>query len=76
MKMNRNHGTKSVSPPSGIPLIVLVSAAGGGILAYLIGQLTFLQQHPIHWLLAMVGAIAGWFLGKLIYRLRGEVDII
>ena len=74
--MNKNNVTKSGSSQEGIPLVVFVSAAGGGILAYLIGQLTFLQQHPIHWLLAIIGGIIGWFLGKLIYRLRGETDII
>ncbi len=76
MKMNRNHSTKSGSAQNGAPLIVFVSAAGSGILAYLIGQLTFLQQHPIHWLMAIIGSIVGWFIGKFIYRLRGEEDII
>lgn len=76
MKLNRSHGTKSGSSQDGIPLVMFVTATGSGIFAYLIGQLIFLQQHPIHWLLAIIGGIVGWFLGKLIYRLKGETDII
>ncbi len=64
------------SPGKGTPLVVLATLAGGSVLGYFIGQLAFLYQHPIHWGLGIVGGAVGWLTGKLIYRLRGEQDII
>ncbi len=60
----------------GTPLVVLATLAGGSVLGYFIGQLAFLYQHPIHWGLGIAGGAVGWLTGKLIYRLRGEQDII
>jgi hypothetical protein len=60
----------------GTPLLVLATTAGGAFLTYITGFLTFQGQHPIHWGLAIGGGVVGWLIGKLIYRLRGETDII
>ena len=64
------------SADKGTPLIVLATIVAGAILSYFTGLLMFLGQHPTHWFLAFVGGIVGWLIGKLIYRLRGERDII
>jgi hypothetical protein len=75
-KLPKSTSTTGKSTNKGTPLVVLLASAGGAFLAYLIGFLTFVQQHPIHWGLAILGGVGGWFVGKLIYRLRGETDII
>lgn len=73
-----NRPAKSTLKPSnrGTPLIVLIALVGGAFLFYIIGFLALLNQHPIHWGLSIVGGVVGWLIGKLIYRLRGETDII
>ena len=75
-KLPKPTSTTGKSTNKGAPLVVLVTCVGGAFVAYLIGFLTFAQQHPIHWGLAIAGGVAGWFIGKLIYRLRGDTDII
>ncbi len=75
-KINRISTTAPKSSSKGTPLVVLATLAGGSLLGYLIGQLAFLYQHPIHWGLGIAGGVVGWLVGKLIYRLRGETDII
>lgn len=75
-KFKKPSATTLKSSSRGTPLIVLATTAGGVFLSYIIGYLTFLGQHPIHWGLAIGGGIVGWLIGKLIYRLRGETDII
>ena len=68
--------TKPKNFNKGIPLIVLATMVSGAFLAYFVGFMTFWQQHPIHWLLAIVGGVIGWLTGRFIYRLRGETDIL
>lgn len=75
-KVNRISTTTLKPSSKGTPLVVLATLTGGALLGYLIGQLAFLYQHPIHWGLGIGGGIVGWLAGKLIYRLRGETDII
>lgn len=75
-KVNKSPVTKRKSSDRGTPLVVLATLASGAILFYLIGQLAFLYQHPIHWGLSIVGGVVGWLIGRLIYHMRGETDII
>ena len=75
-KFNKPPATTTKSSSRGTPLIVLITLAGGAFLFYIIGFLAFINQHPIHWGLAILGGVVGWLIGKLIYRLRGETDII
>ena len=61
----------------GLPLLILATLSGGAFLGYLTGELALARNaHPIHWLVAAAGGLAGWLIGKLIYRLRGYIDII
>ena len=75
-KINKLTKTAPKSSSKGTPLIVLLTLVGGAFLFYIIGFLALLNQHPIHWGLSIVGGVVGWLIGKLIYRLRGETDII
>lgn len=75
-KINKLTRTARKSSSKGTPLIVLLTLVGGAFLFYIIGFLALLNQHPIHWGLSIVGGVVGWLIGKLIYRLRGETDII
>ena len=75
-KYKNPSATTPKSSSRGTPLVVLATMAGGMFLSYIVGYLTFLYQHPIHWGMAIGGGIVGWLIGKLIYRLRGETDII
>lgn len=61
----------------GLPLLILATLSGGAFLGYFTGELALVHiAHPIHWLVAAAGGLAGWLIGKLIYRLRGYIDII
>jgi hypothetical protein len=75
-KWNKLRESTPKSSSKGTPLIVLAALATGAISFYFIGFLALQYKHPIHWALAIVGGIVGWLLGKLIYRLRGETDIL
>ena len=67
-------GHKSTS--GGTSFLVFIAVVSGAFLSYFIGFLVFLNQHPIHWAMSIVGGVVGWLIGKLIYRARGEKDII
>jgi hypothetical protein len=76
-KPSKSYASKAKPSGNGLPLLVLAMLAGGGILGYLIGELSFLHNgHPLHWLLAAVGGLVGWLVGKLVYQLRGGRDVI
>ena len=58
----------------GWPLVVFVGIFSIGFIGYLFGRLVFIAQpHPIHWALALIGAVAGGFIGWLWYRWRGDI---
>lgn len=47
-KFKKPSATTPKSSSRGTPLVVLATMAGGAFLAYIVGYLTFLYQHPIH----------------------------
>lgn len=57
------------------PVVVYLWSIGLGGFGYFIGETAFrtTQPHPIHWLLAVLGGIAGVGIGWLWYRWRGDV---
>lgn len=57
------------------PVVVYMWAFGLGGFGYLIAETVFRfsQPHPIHWLFALIGGIAGIGAGWLWYRWRGDV---
>jgi len=66
--------TKAYRAEEGWPLVVFVGIFVFGFASYLFGRLTFIEgPHPIHWLLALMGAVLGGFMGWLWYRWRGDI---
>lgn len=57
------------------PVVVYMWAVGLGVLGYLVvGEAIFeTRPHPIHWLVGLIGGLAGIPLGWLWYRWRGDV---
>ena len=57
------------------PLVVYIWMFGLGLLGYLFVGLILLnsQPHPLHWLSGLIGAVAGYFIGWLWYRWRGDI---
>ncbi len=61
----------------GIPLLILLALSAGAFLGYFSSEIALAHDpHPMHWLVAALGGFTGWLIGKLIYKLRGEVDIM
>jgi hypothetical protein len=47
---------------------------GLGFMSYLVARIALdAYPHPIHWVSGVVGAVAGYFVGWLWYRWRGDV---
>lgn len=43
-----------------------------GIVGYLIGEVSLSgQPHPLHWAVALVGALLGYLGGLVLFRIRG-----
>lgn len=56
------------------PVVVYVGMIGIGFLGYVIGRIALDgYPHPIHWASGLIGAVAGFFMGWLWYRWRGDV---
>jgi len=55
------------------PITVYISAAGLGIIGYVMGELTLGRQpHPLHWVAGLVGFGLGYLIGKLMVRRDGD----
>ncbi|HEY4688300.1 MAG TPA: hypothetical protein VIK33_03225 [Anaerolineae bacterium] len=66
--------TKAHKTKEGWPLVVFVGIFGLGFVGYIFGRLAFTAEpHPVHWLLAMMGAVLGGFVGWLWYWRRGDI---
>ncbi len=66
IKVNKNK--------EGWPLVVFVGIFGLGLVGYLFGRLAFIDgPHPLHWLIALIGALLGGFIGWLWYGRRGDI---
>jgi len=58
----------------GMSLIVFVSIAGSALLGYFISEIAFyVRPHPVHWATALVMALIGFLIGKIIYRYYGDI---
>lgn len=56
------------------PLVIYVWIVGLGLFGYLTGRLVFDPlPHPVHRASGLVGAVAGYFVGWLWYRWRGDI---
>jgi len=55
-------------------VVVYVGIFETGFLGYVIGKIVLDgYPHPIHWASGLIGAVAGFFVGWLWYRWRGDV---
>ena len=56
------------------PAVVYLWAMGLGFITYIIARIALDGfPHPIHWLMALAGGIAGIGVGWLWYRWRGDL---
>jgi CHASE2 domain-containing sensor protein len=56
------------------PAVVYFWAFGLGILAYAVARVVLDgRPHPIHWLAALIGGLAGIPIGWLWFRWRGDL---
>lgn len=74
----RKRGQRQPAPPEeqktasfGIPLSAATFALLGFIAAY-VGARAVTDVHPVHWTAAFIGAIVGYGVGYLWYRVRGD----
>ena len=66
--------TKAQNTQEGWPLVVFVGIFVFGFVGYLFGRLAFIEgPHPIHWLIALIGAVLGGLIGWLWYWRRGDI---
>jgi hypothetical protein len=56
------------------PLVVYFWIVGLGFMSYVVTRIALDgYPHPIHWASGLVGAIAGYFIGWIWYRWRGDI---
>lgn len=56
------------------PITVYVSAAGLGIIGYLIGEFVLSSRpHPLHWVAGATGVGFGYLVGRLVVRRYGDI---
>ncbi|NOY99486.1 MAG: hypothetical protein GXP40_09870 [Chloroflexi bacterium] len=73
-KAKKRSTKKKQRQEDGLPMIVFVLLAGGGLLGFLGGETIFYTRpHPVHWATALAVALAGYLIGLVIYRLRGDI---
>ena len=54
--------------------MVYVWIIGLGFTSYVFARLALDgQAHPLHWVFGLVGAVIGYFVGRLWYRWRGDI---
>jgi hypothetical protein len=70
----RPAGKASKKAKDGWPLVVYVWTAGLGFLGYIVIRMGLdAYPHPIHWLGGVGGALLGCGIGRLWYRLKGDI---
>jgi hypothetical protein len=69
----RKPGSRQKKVRDGLPFIVIVSIGALAVVSYFAGYVLVPDAHPLHWLLALVGGLAGWGVGELYYRTRGDI---
>jgi hypothetical protein len=56
------------------PVVVYFATFGLGVMSYVIARIALDgYPHPIHWASGLIGAVAGFFLGWVWYRRRGDI---
>lgn len=56
------------------PLVVYLWSIGLGFMSYVVTRIALDgYPHPIHWASGLIGAVAGFFVGLLWYRWRGDI---
>ncbi len=70
----RRSRTRSKIKQDGLPLVVVLAVGAGLLLGYLVAETALVvQPHPLHWGAALLGGVAGWALGKVYYKFRGDI---
>jgi hypothetical protein len=73
-KSTKLTNAKVKNTSGGWPLVVYVGIFGLGLLGYLISELALgARPHPIHWVVALIGAILGGVLGWVWFRWHGDI---
>lgn len=54
-------------------ITVYVTAFMFGVVGYLGGQFALDEIHPLHWLTGILGIVLGYFVGRKIYRSKGDI---
>lgn len=73
-KSTKHANTEAKSTSGGWPLVVYVGIFGLGLLGYLFSEIALnARPHPLHWVVALVGAILGGVVGWLWYRWHGDI---
>lgn len=70
----RPAGYRAPLPPQTdwLPLQAVMGAVVVGIVGYLIGEVSLsTRPHPLHWAVALIGALLGYAGGLVLFRLRG-----
>ena len=56
------------------PLVVYAWIFGAGLLGYFVARVVLVAgPHPLHWVSGLAGAVAGYWVGWLWYRWRGDI---
>ena len=72
--MKKHKKTKLKLEKELTPITVYISAAGLGIIGYLVGEFVLgSRPHPLHWVAGIVGIGIGYLVGKLLVRRYGDL---
>ena len=57
-----------------LPVVAAMGVAMGFLVAYLGAEMLMsAHDHPLHWLAAFVGGVAGYLIGMVWYWRRGDI---
>lgn len=73
--MVKEHKGNPKKPKEDTPITVYASTVILGLIGYLTGEfmLRSTQPHPVHWVVGLVGGVAGYLIGWFVYRRYGDV---
>jgi hypothetical protein len=74
IKVTKRPRGKDLSRHKEWPVVIYIWAFGLAVFSYVVARIILDgKPHPIHWMFAVIGGLAGIPLGWLWYRWRGDV---